>query len=385
MLRIFLTSSPLSTLFMTVYAKKTHQNSTDILLIDSVKKKESLLKSIHDTASFHQWDHVYNFSETIDDDTNLNPTILKKLTREFKTKPIVQNIYNILYKIYLGRTTKTQTDKLNNTIKERSENFSSVELNLLTETMLNSALHDIFPNAKVNYFEHGVSDYFFATKKELHPGNFYCIFHEQLKLFLQKRGQPNDYVFPFFDGEEFEKISEHILGKQEETSIVKNIGEQNDRLALILLIDAERGYNVPKHFWKEFMDKCLAQIADPQSFTFIIKPHPFQSEEVIQIVKTYFTQKGLKFHLLDHSIFINMSVEVIVSLWKDKLSHVFSSFSSALFYLSMLYPFQNIQYYYSYEFMLPYLNNADKQYRDLYLHHRELIEEVFSVKCKQLQ
>src|ERR1051326_303072 len=153
MLRIFLCTSHLSSLFMALHAKKTHkQTFKDVLLVESPKIKRSHLKLIHDTVYIHSWNEIHEFISIANDEENLKPSLRKTLTRKLKTKPVAKQIYSSLLASHL----KKENAKVKTKLKSIFQSSDEVELNLLTQTLMNPALMELFPKAKVNYFEHGL-------------------------------------------------------------------------------------------------------------------------------------------------------------------------------------------------------------------------------------
>jgi hypothetical protein len=148
-------------------------------------------------------------------------------------------------------------------------------------------------------------------------------------------------------------------------------------------MEAVEMYNVKRTFWQEYVAKCIQQINQPDKFIFLLKPHPVQSSESIKMTKLFFEKNNLRYKLLDYPLSSGMSIEVLFPLWKENVHHVFALFSSGVFYLSMLYPYPHITYHYSYDFMAEHISNAPEQYKKHFAGLKELIEKVFSLRCKK--
>src|ERR1700752_1333312 len=113
MLRIFLASSHLSAVLQAVYAKKSREEGfVDILIIDSYYKKETLITSIKKTRELHNWDHVLDFSEPIEDVVDIRPDLRKRILRKVKHLPLIRNIYKILLRRYERKTADSQKKKI---------------------------------------------------------------------------------------------------------------------------------------------------------------------------------------------------------------------------------------------------------------------------------
>lgn len=374
MLRIFLTSSQLSTVYMSVFAKKSKiEGCKDVLIIDNFYKKKSLLKLIEDAASFHNWDLVIDLSIKIDDTQNLKPTFKKILTRRVKNIPLIKNIYTRL----LNKNQQIYTQKYKEIIKLKLGVFFStekVQLNLLTQTALNKALHSLFPIAETNYFEHGQGDYYYVLKPELTKGNFYCVFSELYKNYLHKKKIDSKFVRSYLDLNDFEE-SITIAGK----SCAAEVNEirKKKKKYILFLMDSLEIYYPPINFWTDYVERCIKEIDNANDFCWIVKPHPNQSNEVLQITKDFFEKTGLDFIMLDGPKFIPLSVEYIFVSLSSQIEAVFTTFSSAIFYLSYFYPNKS-KYFILYDFVGKYFGNAPKQYATVYKDLAEMYSGMFS-------
>jgi hypothetical protein len=360
---------------MALHAKKTHkQTFKDVLLVESPKIKRSHLKLIHDTVYIHSWNEIHEFISIANDEENLKPSLRKTLTRKLKTKPVAKQIYSSLLASHL----KKENAKVKTKLKSIFQSSDEVELNLLTQTLMNPALMELFPKAKVNYFEHGLGDYHYISEKT--NSNFICLFSEEFKKYLLVKKINPDFISQSISSNEFEDTSISICNNFSEE--VKNIFQNNSPSVLILMESVEM-YNVKQTFWTDYLEKCLAQIQNPEKYFYFVKPHPVQSIESIEITKSFFKKRKLKYSLLQQPALTSTSVEVLFPLMKKNTSHVFALFSSSLFYLSKLYPEQHITYHYSYEFMEKHISNAPEQYKQHFLGLEDLIKNVFSGNCKE--
>ncbi len=381
MLRIFLSTSHLSTIFMAIHAKKTHKaGDKDVLIVESARIKESLLKLIHDTGVVHQWNEIHDFVTMVSDDQNMKPTLQKTLTRKLKSKPVAKQIYNALYDAHL----KSERKKLRSRLEKIFQKYlaaSDIELNLLTQTPLNPVLLDIFPKAKVNYFEHGLGDYLYV-QKPLHKGDFHCVFHEPFKKLLSEKKLDTGFVLPSVSPADFEEASLTILDRHPEQQVIAGSFSSN-KPSVLILMEAVEMYNVKKAFWTEYIEKCLKQIQNPKEHFYYLKPHPIQSKESIGITKDFFVRQGLEFKVLDHPVLVGMSSEVLFPLMKKNVRHVFALFSSSVFYTSVLYPSPATTFHCSYGFMEKNSKDAPDMYTEHFKGLKELVEKVFSYNCRK--
>lgn len=379
MYRIFVSPTHLCALYMIAYARKTNQgNYKDILVLDTPAKRKSLVKVITDTIKVYPWTAIIDLGSLLPDETDYTPNVRKSITRKLKDKPLIKPIYTFLLKLYLK---KEQSREIKNIQHKLLEVVDVCELNLLTQTGANEALFKLYPKAAINYFEHGQGDYFFIQKLKPVNFNFYCMFADKFKQYLQNNKQDYSYVKNVLDTKYFPALAKEVIDTDEEKETIKSYLQVKGKLVLILLESVEI-YNVPDAFWTDYLDLCIAQISSPTEYTFILKPHHLQSLRAIEISKNYMLHT-LKLNALviesNHSL--NYSVEILYVLWQDKTHYVFSVFSSALYYIAKLYANEKTTYYYAYDFFRKYMDNAPKQFSTYFNELEGLIREVFSENC----
>lgn len=377
MLRLFLTSSHLSTVLMAIYARKTwREGYIDILIIDASRRKESMVKLITETSHIYSWHNIYNFSYQVSDQQNMKPSLYKTAIRKLKTKPVVKPLYDLLHQRYTRKFHSALVQRLQNTITEKA---GSAELHMLTETALNKPLIEMYPGAGINYFEHGQGDYYYMLEKHL-KGYFHCVFAPGYKQYLEKRNIDSKWVRSFLEPGDFEKASRELLEHYPaQSGIIRSACDTQKENALILL-DSVEIYNVPFSFWAQLAEKCVSKVTDPSSTHFIIKPHPAQSHEAINAIKDYFRSRNISFSMTDQPELSAMGVEVMFSLWKKHVKYVFTIFSTSVYYLSEFYP-GNISYYYAYDFMGKHVSNAPPMYKAHYYGLKDIIKEVLAARC----
>lgn len=382
MQRIFLTTSHLSTVFITLYAKQTQAAGVnDILLIDHAPKKQSLVRHVKETAALHAWHQVIDLSLPVPDSHSVKITFLKTATRHLKHKPVFKPVYNLLYKRQQARSVKSHIGLLRYHIDTTNER---TVLHLMTETMLNEALCELFPRSQVNYFEHGLSDYLLAGERLKENTLFYCVFAEQYKSYLEKGSRPADFVRAYFDPVAFEAVCNSFYEDNREVKTLKDVVKPEGKYCLLLLQNLEM-YQVKANFWGLYLDRCLRHLEIPDEYTFLIKPHPNQSYETLREITDFFKTGKVKHKVLSDAAAAQMSIELAFSLLREKVYYVFSPFSSAVFYLSRLYPQKHTAYCYSYQwFKNEHLEKAPPQFRSLFLSAEELIRDVFSANCKEI-
>lgn len=381
MTRIFLATSHLSSLMMALYARRTAKpNSKDILLVESPRMKSSLLKLIHDTGNVHPWTKIHDFVTTVEDHKDMKPTLRKRLTRQLKSKPVIKQVYRALYQKFLAKEHIKRRKQLAYLLRDHV-NDPEVSLFLLTQTTWNPILKELFPKAHINYCEHGLGDYLAPMLPEF-KGDFYCLFPEAYRRLLAEKNLPYAFIHSLVRSEEFEEASRTIINTHPQSSgIIHSL--QLPSPSVLILMEAVEMYHVPKRFWADYLEKCISVIPDPHQYIFLLKPHPIQSKESIEMSKAWLELHNYNYRILDDPTLTGMSVEVLFPAIKEKIHHVFALFSSSVFYLSALYPASSITFHYSYSFMARHTSKAPDMYQRHFKGLEELIKKVFSENCKE--
>ncbi|MFN6037605.1 MAG: hypothetical protein ACK452_03990, partial [Bacteroidota bacterium] len=144
----------------------------------------------------------------------------------------------------------------------------------------------------------------------------------------------------------------------------------------IFLMDALEGYNPPVNFWTDYLEKAIASASLPKDCILLVKPHPNQSNGVMEITARWLQENKVNHFFLSEPDFVTLSVEVIFSYLKNETVCLISTFSSAIFYLAKFYP-DSCKYLLMYDFVEPYTKNAPRQYLDHFYGLKPFIEEVF--------
>ncbi len=379
MLRLFVTSNQISTVFCSTIAKKTHkQGDIDFLLIDNFLKKESLIELIHASSKIHSWNGTIDFSKRISDNYNLKPTLWKRFSRSVKHLPVISSFYKSSVSLYSknkgNKDAKMIFDKINAHTPINPD--MEVELFLLTQTELNTGLISYFNKPVVNYYEHGLVDYIYVLKKE-NVNKFYVIFEDTYGKFVEKHSIVKIDAPGYFDHDDM------VIGfPAPKINMDLSINGAYSKYALILL-DSSEIFNVPKEFWIKFLEKCISEIKNFEEHSVIIKPHPGQSNETLALIKDFCKDKP-NIVLLSDPLQISMSVESIYIANKDQVDYVFSTYSAAEFYLAKFFG-GHTQFCFLYEFIRPYYMRGPKQYADAFVELEPYINEVFYTKaCKFL-
>ncbi|MBI3135571.1 MAG: hypothetical protein HYZ14_12915 [Bacteroidetes bacterium] len=375
MLRLFVTSSQICTVYLSVYAKKSvQQGYKDILIIDNTKKKKALVEGIQKASKIHNWTEVIDLSENIANELNSKPSLRKRITRKMKSLLFIRSVYGALHAWFV----KKQDQKRIGLLRERLKNYlhqnsDNVELGMLTQTSLNKPLIQLFPGARKLYFEHGIGDYFYISTPPFANSSFYCVFAASFSKFVSKNNYPVN-VHGYIEPVDYRNAFDQLSSVETDKNLKKYTGET--KLVLILM-DAAEIYHPPKVFWTDYLAECIRLTDTPENYRFLLKPHPAQSNEVLEITEQYFKTSGLDFVMLKDQYFIHSGVELLYhDIYKD-VDYVFSTFSSALFYLAHFYP-QHTKYYYLYNFVKPYFKNAPQQYSEIFSGLDNYFNEVFS-------
>ncbi len=382
MLRIFLTSSHFSTALMTSYANSTADHSTrDYLILDGGPRKSETINQIKVTAGIHEWKDVLDFSIVLTDQEQL-PDLRKRITRRLKNIPGFRPIYKFLYKRHDTKVHAILEIEVLKRIKEVVPG-EQVQLFMLKETMLNKTLEKLFKSAEVNYFEHGLSDYLINyTQPPNGKGKYFCVFANEFKTFIKKNNLNADFVEQFSGTEYFENICKsYFIHQQKQSEKLKAVCAPEKEYALIILQPFENLQLDSQKCWEGFFNKVFSKTNT--STHYLIKSHPSQSLKELGYIKTILDQTNKSYSILDTDSSA-VCIEIGFYLWKDKIKSVFSPYSSAVFYLSLLYPQKDIQYYYAYEYMRPFMASIPKHFSKLFLQAAPMIREVFSKNCKEI-
>jgi len=378
MVRIFVSPSHLCTLYMILHARKTRKEGyKDILVLDSPPKKTSLINLIKGTQKIYDWHSIIDLSAPLDDSVDLVADKKKQLTRKLKSKPGIKQVYDLL----LRRHTKKQRAAGAKILAEKLNGLGEVvEINVLTQTLVNEALFNLFPNAQVNYFEHGSGDYYLIQKMKGNF-NFYCVFADEFKKLLAERGLDISYVKQLTDHQDFPALAQEVINADpNREEILRNF--KVDGKMILVLLEAMQLYQVPDQYYTDYIDLCMKQVKNPQDYTFVLKPHPAQTHKSIEDQKNRLQDHyKVKTLVLESGYLINFSVEVLFTLWKDHTDYFFGTYSSAIFYNSVLYKNSGTKFFFTYEFFLNYLQNAPQQFKDIYAGIKEPVKKVFSANC----
>ncbi|MBK6833037.1 MAG: hypothetical protein IPG89_01670 [Bacteroidetes bacterium] len=383
MLRIFLVSSHFSAILQSIYAASTKkEGDVDVLMIDYPPKKTALTQLILDTKFIHNWDVILNYAPELRDETNMRPSLKKRLTRKAKQLPLLKDIYNKMLSRHMFAFFKDFENRIRQDLSK--VNSETVQLNMLTKTGLNGVLHKIYPKAEINYFEHGIGDYLYYEQNEIQSGNLFCLFPDEFQAYLKSINNPNEKkINGFIYGDLFYNAVQNL----ETNKVISNEKEfeklGNEKLVFIL-IESMEIYEVPSNFWQDCIQLYLSRIDVPDDYTYVLKPHPLQSFEAINTIESYFKQRGLKYILLGNSKFINVGAELIFYFFSKQTKYVFSLFSSSLYYFTKLYPSSEIKYYHGYKLFEKYTKNSPKQFVDIYNACEPIITNVLAKDCLEL-
>ena len=365
MVRIFLTSSHLSSVAAALIAKKlSNEGDKNFLLIDHYGKKKSLVELINTTTEIFLWDDILDFSYHLDNSIDLNPGIKKKILRKIKTFPVISRIYELLLK----RHSKNYVEEMSIVLRDRFSaiNLSSCdELYLLTQTALNETLFNVFPAARTVYYEHGLGDYYYYHQKKL-KGDFIGFFGDEFKTYTNFNN-----IESLSSALEFQSA----LGKYH-SFVTTQLGHLKGKKCAFFLMDALEGYNPPISFWTDYLEVALNKAALPDDCILLVKPHPNQSNGVMEITSKWLKEKNIEHVFLSDAVFVSLSVEVIFSYLEQETICLISTFSSAIFYLSKFYP-SACRYLLMYDFVEPYTVNAPLQYKEHFHGLRVYIDRVF--------
>jgi len=380
-LRIFVTTSHISTVYMTMLARATHQSHhTDILTTDTGIRRKELLTLIKETAELHSWALVHDFSDAAGEAYDFNPSPLRRFIRKAKTWPIIRQFYDLSLSRYMKKRDQLYQAEIRKAFSKYTEG-KKVELYMMTRTYLNRPLKLLFPEAPIFYMEHGIGDYYYVLHHDTPPGKMYGVFSEPYRNYLIKEKKDASWVLDLPGKENFPAFAAELLKKHHDTLDAGRLPQPGKPVVFVLL-EAVDMYNVDDSFWTAYLEHILKEIPNPNDYFFLLKPHPMHSKHSIEKTEAYFRKQGLEYALLGNEKLSSAAAEVLFSRWEKNTEYVFCLFSSGCFYLSQLYRDPRIKYYYSTEFMSRYIDNAPPEYYKLYLEMRPIIDQVLAERCR---
>jgi hypothetical protein len=134
MVRVFVCTSHINALYMILYARKTVKTGyKDVLILDAIPKKKSLIKVLINTKKIYNWSAIIDLSLPVSDDGEVAPSLRKKITRKVKTNFLVKPFYDLLLSGYVAKKEKHEEKILSEKLKAIGE---VDEINFLTQTGL---------------------------------------------------------------------------------------------------------------------------------------------------------------------------------------------------------------------------------------------------------
>ncbi len=377
-LRIFVTTSHISSVFMTLHASATHRpEDVDVQLVDGGARRRAVIEAIRGTARLHPWALMHSCSTELVDEHGPGPSLLKRLTRKWKEAPILRSIYGVLLRRHAHRRQERDERMLRTLLAPLGTGHTTVELHLHTQNHLEAPLRSLFPEARPVFFEHGLGDYHYLLEHGRMRGPLIALFADRFAGYLARQGQLDQEVRPILLPPDLHGLMIRLL---EELDLPSTPVPPDRRLVFVLL-EAVDMYEVPHSFWAAYIDHVLSALPDHRSHHFLFKPHPAASTASLEATVRRCTELGLSFTLMTDPKQMGIAAEVLFAAYADRTDHVFCLFSSACFYLSRLYPSPHIAYHYSTSWMERWTGNAPPMYRRHFAALKPLIEQVFAERC----
>lgn len=379
-IRIFVTTSHISTVYITLHASATKSEGYyDVLFIDDGKRKEQIIHLIDEISQLHNWDLYYNFSSILPSNYDFKPSWKRNFIRRWKSTPGISFVYGIM----LQRFIRKKNNRFKTRLISLLQSFfpvDKVELYLMTQTYLNLPLREYFPQAEINFMEHGIGDYFYIQKEDSTNIKFVALFSNAFSEYLSKRLKRNILPTKIHGLNNFNSLAKKIITIHNQTEKYSFPIDPSKPIVLIIL-EAVDMYNVNTNFWTDYLVHIVERLDNASKYHYLVKPHPIQSEVSLKKTTDWFNEKKLNYNILDGDFLSCISIEIIFQHWLHQTEHVFCLFSSSCFYLSQLYKDSKIKFWYSTTFMSKYIENAPPQYQQHFNGLIPLIEEVFSENC----
>lgn len=382
--RIFLTTSPINCLFYLIYLRQHPvEGVKDILVIDSGGiQTTTTTQFIRELAAQHPWFQLMDFSHALPVGQSISPkaSLRKRLTWRLKKAPVFKPVYSALLKVYKNRHDKHYARRIKKQLLENIAPESVSTLFLNTKTHLNSTFTGLFKTAEVIYMEHGMGDYFILEQEKNLPMKFSCLFDEAFRKYL---APARAEIVPFYYAQYFQEAVQNYLTGHRAAVDFRSIPHPTKKNLLVLLQNVEF-FGIDPAIQLTFLDSIFTEMG-AGDYYFILKPHPRQSAEVIAFIKNYLDAKGVAYYLLDAEELKSINIEIIFAAWQEKITAVFTMFSSALFYLSKLFPSNEIRFFYNYEILRREIDTFTPNFREEYLACAGLIEHVFAENCIEMK
>lgn len=382
--RIFATSSALNTLYQGIYARHSRQpGDCDILLIDGLWLQDSQRQLIRQAAGIHDFAAIHDFSKAKTEGSGYAPGWRKRWTRHLKTRPGFKQLYDALYGIKQRRENHLWRDKVLTSLSGLPAGASVSALHMQPVLHLNAGLRLAFPGAAVHFFEHGMGDYM-DIGQQLRPGDrFHCVFDEGLRQWRSRHGLDPGPVQAALPPEGFEKAAKDFPRLFPQLQQAAALIPPGRPLALILGQPLEQ-MQVDPAWWDRFMELCLDAAGSPAPL-FLLKPHPMQSAETLLRMQQALARRGAEMVVLDNPLLRSLNVEVLFSLIETRTVLVASPFSSALYYLSKLYPEAPAVFASALAAMMPFTARTPDLYLKRWAAFQEQAAVIFGERVRELE
>ncbi len=379
MVRVFISTSHISSVYMTLYARATHlPEHKDVLLVDVGTRRQEVIRLIEEVSTFHDWSLFRSFSAEAPEGHRYEPGLRKRLTRRWKGLPLVRDLYNLLLDLFQSGRNARYRSALVELLAPLASPKDTLQVHAHTETYLRIPMLQAFPNSTCDFFEHGQGDYIHVLDGHLPLGRLHALFAAPYRRFLEQRGWSSEWVIDLQGSAGFAELSERLLVRHG----VGPVDHMVTGPVVLILLEALDMYHVSEAFWGAYIDHVVSYLGSPYDYHFILKPHPSQSAHSLKLTEERCGELGLNYTLLNTARQSSMAVEVDFARWAARTHHVFCLVSTGCFYLSQLYRAPHIHYHYSTSFMEKWIRSAPPQFRQLFEKMKPLISEVLSERCQ---
>jgi hypothetical protein len=354
---IAVVTNPLSVIIANHILFDQVKNTRNILIIDYGKTKKDFRIELSKCIEKRKWHKIIDLSTALPNNADLKPGFQKRMTRKYKHLPIIRAFYKKLQQKALKNIEKNIANKLDSELP--SDVYTgTIDLFLLTQTYANNVLMKLFPGSSPNYFEHGIGDYAKVGElKNMNNLKFWGIFANEYKIYKHDLEiNFNSVTFP------------QELNKTE--------NKQTERDKVLILLQNLEIYNLDMRFWRSYFKDIVSNY--DSGTTYLIKPHPLQSNEIMNFVLQFFNEGKFQVNVLPFAKGIELEFESI----QEGLRAVYSPFSSSLYYLNKIYNSNgSIHFYQSIERVYSLINKAPHQYKIHFLENYKMVKEVFGKDC----
>lgn len=381
-LHIYVLGSPLTARFIMLWRMQQKLNPDDkhILITDDLKMRKAHVDLIMEISREAKFDMFIQVHQLVGDDISFAPSGFKRFVRNAKALPILKEIYNSLFRI------KVEIEK-RRYLRERLQplqifpGHDRVHIYCTPECKLLPSLRLKYPDADIDFFEHGILDYKHVTEHLDAGHTFNCVFHEEMRDHLGVEAESSKLIRPVFPPEVFAEKTYHEVSPD----FQRFIEEQSGRKGILVMMQVLERYSIPHHYWSEFMDRVLEKLSTDDEYFVVLKPHPVQDPVVVQVMIDYLKAKDIPVRVYGLEADEYLPVELLFAHLHKHIDCLVTPFSSSIFYIRKFFSDSVSQYIWGIDLVLAHAGKTAPNFRKSWEFLRDEILPVFGKEISQLK